>query len=128
MWVVFCIYKPSQQFLQTFRPLRIHMVKIVFRDSSFYPKRLSLFCLLWLISASADSIGYITKFCSLINCCTSSETAVVNIEAIRHVTTSQQGKRKTKNLLDFCTSQKIESFLAYFMRILNSCLVWQDST
>jgi len=30
------------------------MFKIVFRDSSVYPKRLSLFCLLWLISACAD--------------------------------------------------------------------------
>jgi len=78
IWVVFCIQKLSHHFLQTFRPLRMHRVKIVFRDSSFYPKRLSLFCLLWLISASADRIGYITSFCSLINCCTSSETTVVN--------------------------------------------------
>jgi len=38
----------------------------------------------------------------------------------------QQGKRKTKNLLDFYTLQKIESFLAYFMRILKSCVVEQD--
>jgi len=30
--------------LQNFRPLR--MFKIVFRDSSLYPKQLSLFCLL----------------------------------------------------------------------------------
>jgi len=36
---------------------------------------------------------------------------------------SQQGKRKTKNLLDIYTSQKIENFLAYHMRILNSCVV-----
>jgi len=35
------------------------MFKIVFRDS------LSLFCLLRLISASADRIGYITNFCSM---------------------------------------------------------------
>jgi len=35
----------------------------------------------------------------------------------------QQGKRTTKSFLDFYTSQKIESFLAYFMRILNSCVV-----
>jgi len=40
---------------------------------------------------------------------------------------SQQGKRKTKSLLDFYTKHKIESFLAYFMRILNSCVVSQDS-
>jgi len=37
--------------------------KTVFRDSSLYPKQLSLFCLLWLINASAERIGYITKFC-----------------------------------------------------------------
>jgi len=40
---------------------------------------------------------------------------------------SQQGERKTKNLLYFYTSQKIESFLEYFMRIRNSCVVEQDS-
>jgi len=42
------------------------MFKIVFRDSSLYQKQLSLLCLLWLISASADRIGYITNFCSMI--------------------------------------------------------------
>jgi len=39
---------------------------------------------------------------------------------------SQQGKRKTKSLLDFYTKQKLESFLTYFMHILNSCVVSQD--
>ena len=62
--VIVCIQKPSHHFLQTFRPRRIF--KIVFRDSLLYRKKLSLFCLLWLISASADRIGYITKFCSMI--------------------------------------------------------------
>ena len=42
------------------------MFKIVHRDSALYPERLSLFCLLWLISASADRMGYITNFCSMI--------------------------------------------------------------
>jgi len=42
------------------------MFKIVFRDSSLYPKQLSLFCLLRLISASADPTGYITNFCIMI--------------------------------------------------------------
>jgi len=41
--------------MQTFFQLRI--IKIVFRDSSLYPKQLSLFCLLWLSSASAVRIG-----------------------------------------------------------------------
>jgi len=41
------------------------MFKIVFRGSSLYPKQIYLFCLLWLISASADGIGYITSFCSM---------------------------------------------------------------
>jgi len=40
---------------------------------------------------------------------------------------SQQGKRKTKRLLDFYTYQKTESFLVYFKRTLNSCVVQQDS-
>jgi len=41
------------------------MFKIMFRDSSLYPKRLSLFCLLRLISASADRIGCVTNFCNM---------------------------------------------------------------
>jgi len=44
--------------LQTFRPLR--MFKIVFRNSSFYPKQLSLFCVLWLTSECADCTTYTT--------------------------------------------------------------------
>jgi len=64
IWVIVCIQKPSQHCLQTFRPLR--MFKIVFHETSLYPKQLSLFCLLWLISASAKRIGYITDFCSMI--------------------------------------------------------------
>ena len=59
--VIVCIQKLSHHFLQTFRPLR--MFKIVFRNSSLYPKN-CLFCLLRLSSASADPIGYITNFCS----------------------------------------------------------------
>jgi len=39
---------------------------------------------------------------------------------------SQQGKRKTKNLLNFYVQQKIQSLLAYFMRVLNLCIL-QDS-
>jgi len=42
------------------------MFKIVFRDIPLYPKQLSLFRLLWLSSASADRIGYITCLCSMI--------------------------------------------------------------
>jgi len=56
--VVVCIQEPSHHFLQTFRPLR--MFKIAFCDSALYPKQLPLFCLLRLISACADRIGYIT--------------------------------------------------------------------
>jgi len=58
----------SRNHLTTFCRLFVHdaYFKIVFRDSSFYPKQLSLFCLLWLISASADRIDYIANFCSMI--------------------------------------------------------------
>jgi len=42
------------------------MFKIMFHDNPLYPKQFSLFCLLWLNSASADSIDYITSFCSMI--------------------------------------------------------------
>jgi len=49
--------------LQILNPLR--MFKIVFRDSSLIRNK-CLFCLLWPSSASADRIGYITNFCSVI--------------------------------------------------------------
>ena len=65
IWVIVCFQKPSHHFLQTLRPLR--MFKIVFRDSSLYPKQLCLFCLLRLISACADRIGYIKNFCSMVD-------------------------------------------------------------
>jgi len=74
------------------------MFRIVLRDSSLYPKQLPLFCLLRLISASPDPIGYISNFCSMIKLF---KTAVVNTEAFRHLIMSQQGKKKTKRLLDF---------------------------
>jgi len=61
---IICVQKPPHHFLQTLNPLR--MFKIVFHDSSLYPKQLPLFCLLMLISASADRIGYISNFCSMI--------------------------------------------------------------
>ena len=64
IWVIVCIQKLPHHFLQTFHPLR--MFKILFRDSSLHPKQLSLFSLLWLISASADCIDYFTNFCSMI--------------------------------------------------------------
>jgi len=50
IWIIVCVQKLSHHFLQTFRPLPTF--KIVFRDSSLYPEQLSLFCLLWLISAN----------------------------------------------------------------------------
>ena len=64
IWVFVWVQKPSHRFLQTFRPLR--RFTIVFSDNSLYPKQLSLFCLLRLISASADRIVFIASFCSMI--------------------------------------------------------------
>jgi len=61
---VVCIQKPAHHLLQTFSLLR--MYKSVFRDSSLYPKQLSLFCLLRLISTSADRNDHISNFCSMI--------------------------------------------------------------
>jgi len=61
---IVCVQKLFHHFLQTLHPLRVF--KIVFRDSSLYPKQLSLFCLLRLISASADGNGCISNFCSMI--------------------------------------------------------------
>jgi len=64
IWLIACIQEPCHHFLQIVRPLR--MCKIVFSDSSIYPKQLSLFCLLWPVSACADCIYYIINFCSMI--------------------------------------------------------------
>ena len=64
IFVIVCVQKPSHQFLQIFRPLR--MFKIVLRDSSLSPKILLLFCLLRLISTSAKRIAYISNFCRMI--------------------------------------------------------------
>jgi len=61
---IVCVQKPPHHSLQTLHSLR--MFKIVFRDSSLYPKQLFLFCLLRLISASADCTGYIINFGSMI--------------------------------------------------------------
>jgi len=104
------------------------MFKIVLRDSSFYPKQLSLFRLLRLISASADGIDYITNFYSMIRTVAGSETAVVKIEAFRNLIMSQQGRRKTKRLLDFQARNQLGtpggemSFLrgGHFLTISNS--------
>jgi len=68
IWWEFLVYRLHQE---TISPLfadllPLRMLKIVFRDSSLHRKRLSLFCLLWLSSASVDRIGYITNFCSMI--------------------------------------------------------------
>jgi len=62
IWAIVCVKKTSHHFLPTLH----RMFKIVFRDSTLYPKQLSLFCLLKLISARAERIGYISNFCSLI--------------------------------------------------------------
>jgi len=59
---IVCVQKPSHHFLQTLH----RMFKIVFRDTTLYAKHLSLFCLLRLISASAERIGYISNFCGMI--------------------------------------------------------------
>jgi len=62
--VVYKLMWPSDEKL--WRPCtRLCMFKIVFGDSSLYPKQLPLFCLLRLISASAGRIGH-TNFCSVI--------------------------------------------------------------
>ena len=67
-WEFLGLSSTSRNHLTTFcRPfIPLRMFKIVFRGSSRHRKQLSLFCLQWLISASADRIGYITKFCSMI--------------------------------------------------------------
>jgi len=84
---IVCVQKPSHHFLQTLHPLR--MFEIVFRDSSLYPKQLSFFCLLRLISASADRIGYISNFCSMIELLHELKNRFFNVEAFRNLIMSQ---------------------------------------
>jgi len=84
-------------------PSTMRMFKIVFRDNSLYPNQLSLFCLLWLINASADRTGYNTNFCSMIELLHALENSSFNTQAFRNLIMTQQGKRKTKSLLDFYT-------------------------
>jgi len=79
------------------------MFKIVFRDSSLYPKQLSLFFLLRLISASADCIDYISNFCSMIELLRELKNSSFYHGSIQAVVMSELGKRKTKSLLDFYT-------------------------
>jgi len=43
IWVIVCVQEPSHHFLQTFRPLRMLLFKIVFRGGSLYPKQLFYF-------------------------------------------------------------------------------------
>jgi len=62
--VIICVQKPPHRFLQTLHPLR--MFEIVLRDSSLYLNQYTFFCLLRLISASADRIGNMSNFCSMI--------------------------------------------------------------
>jgi len=94
--VIVCVQKPPHHSLRMF--------KIVFPARSLYPKQLSLFCLLRLISsASADHNGYISNFCSMMQLLHEFKNNFFNIEAFRNLKISQQRKRKTKSLLDFFT-------------------------
>jgi len=76
------------------------MFKIVFRDGALYPKPLRLYCLLRLVTASAD---HITNLCSIIKLLQELKNSNFNIEAFRHLVMSQQGKKITESLLDFYT-------------------------
>jgi len=97
--------------LQTFRTLRVF--KIVFRDSSLYAKHLSLFCLLWLSSASADRIGYIiTKFCS---------TVVPKLWYANHQRYAKAFKVVRETLLFFYT-KTIHFVFTYRRLLINSCI------
>jgi len=49
IWIIVCI---STLFADLSRTTALRMFKIMFRDSLLFPKQLSLFCLLWLISAN----------------------------------------------------------------------------
>jgi len=99
------------------------MLKIMFRDNSLDRKQLSLFCLLWLISACADSICYITNlYCMTELLHELKKTAVVITEAFRHLIMFQQGKGKLIVCWTSMHNKKMKVFLRT-LRILNSCVV-----
>jgi len=60
------------------------------------------------LATSAISAMYISNV-AWWNCYTSSKTAVVNIEAFRHLIIYHPGKRKTKRLLDFQVRNQLET-------------------
>jgi len=91
IFVIVCVQKTPHHFLQTLHPLR--MFKIVFRDSSLCPKQLSLFCLLRLISASADRIGYISNFCSMIELLHELKNSFFQHRSIREFDNVSGGKK-----------------------------------
>ena len=64
IWLIVCVQKPSHHFCRPF--VHYACFKIVFHNSSLYPKQLCLFYLLCLINACADHIGCITNFCIMI--------------------------------------------------------------
>jgi len=56
----------SRNHLITFCAPFVHYACLRLCSAVVYPKQLSLFCLLWLISANTCRIGYITNLCSMI--------------------------------------------------------------
>jgi len=82
--LIVCFQKPSHRFCRPF----VHSAWIVFPISSLYLKQLPLFCLLRLINASADRVGYITNFCSMIKLLL--ELKHTGIHAFDNVTTAEK--------------------------------------
>jgi len=79
------------------------MFKIVFSDSSVYPKQVSLFCLLWLIRACVDCIGYITNFCSMIELLHELKNSSCQHKSNQAFDNASAGMKENKSLLDFHT-------------------------
>jgi len=60
-------------------------------------------CYGWSAQALTTLAALPISVCSMIELLHELESAIVNTEAFRHLIMSQQGKRKTKSLLDFHT-------------------------
>ena len=105
-WWEFGLSSASRNHISTFCRPSIHYACLRFCSAIVHFIRINclyyIVYLLRLISASADCIGYISNFCSLI-LLHEHKNSFFNIEAFRNLITSQQGKSKTKNLLDFYT-------------------------
>jgi len=96
---------------------------IVFRDSSLYRKQLSVFCLLWLISACADCSNCIANFCSMIELLHELKNSICwhgSIHAFDNVSARKNENKKFAGLLYITKNPKFSCVLCVHSQFLCS--------